>query len=122
MEFAYTYAISLDAASIADGDAACEQAPANPIVGEYGRSDFNQKHLLRVNGVWELPQFRNLGLAHYAVGGWEVSGIVSYSSGTPFSVTTGSAAPALGGGRDIGNLRPHATRTHPCALCDNRPS
>jgi len=47
---------------------------------------------------------------------------VSYSSGTPFSVTTGSAAPWLGAGRDIGSLRLNATGTNPCVGCGSRDS
>jgi hypothetical protein len=122
MQVAYTYSKSLDAGSYADADGGTEQNPTSPIVGEYARSDFNQKNLLRVNGVWDLPQFRNLGIAQYAVGGWEVSGIVSYSSGYPFSVTTGSAAPWLGAGRDIGSLRLNRTGTSPCTGCGSRDS
>jgi len=122
MQLAYTFAKSLDAGSVADADGGTEQNPANPLVGEYGRSDFNQKQLLRVNGVWNLPQFKNLGLAQYAAGGWEVTGIVGYSSGTPFSVTTGSAAPWLGAGRDIGSLRLNVTGTNPCTGCGSRDS
>jgi hypothetical protein len=120
MQFAYTFSNSLDPGSTADADGGTEQNPASPIVGEYARSDFNQKHLLRLNGVWDLPQFKNLGLMHYAVGGWELSGIMSYSSGTPFSMTTGSTAPWLGGGRDMGNLRLNRTGTAPCAGCGSR--
>jgi Carboxypeptidase regulatory-like domain/TonB dependent receptor-like, beta-barrel len=122
MQVAYTYAKSLDAGSVPDADGGTEQNPLSPIVGEYARSDFNQKNLLRVNGVWDLPQFKNLGLLRYGVGGWEVSGIVNYSSGYPFSVTTGSVAPWLGGGRDMGNLRLNRTGTNPCAGCGSRDS
>ncbi|GAC1416586.1 MAG: hypothetical protein NVSMB62_06410 [Acidobacteriaceae bacterium] len=120
MQLAYTFAKSLDPGSTADADGASEQNPTSPIVGEYALSDFNQKHLLRLNGVWDLPQFKNLGLMHYAVGGWELAGIMAYSSGTPFSVTTGSSAPWLGGGRDMGNLRLNRTGTAPCTSCGSR--
>lgn len=122
MQLAYTFAKSLDAGSVADADGGTAQDPVNPIAPEYARSDFNQKHLLRVNGVWNLPQFEKLGLAKYVAGGWTVSGILGYSSGTPFSLTTGSAAPWLGGGRDIGALRLNATGTNPCAGCGSRDS
>lgn len=122
MQFAYTFAKSLDAGSYADADGGTEQNPASPIVGEHARSDFNQTQLLRLNGVWDLPQFKNMGLAQYAVGGWEVSGIMNYSSGIPFSVTTGSSAPWLGGGRDMGSLRMNLTGTNPCAGCGSRDS
>jgi hypothetical protein len=120
MQLAYTYSKSLDVGSFADADGATEQNPASPIVGEYARSDFNQKHLFRLNGVWNLPQFKKLGFLRYGLGGWEVSGIVSYSSGYPFSVTTGSAAPWLGAGRDIGSLRLNLTGTNPCAGCGGK--
>lgn len=122
MQFAYTFAKSLDAGSVADADGGTEQNPASPIQGEYARSDFNQKHLLRINGVWNLPEFKKLGLLHYGVGGWELSGILAYSSGYPFSVTTGSAAPWLGAGRDIGNLRLNLTGTSPCTGCGGHSS
>jgi hypothetical protein len=75
-----------------------------------------QKQLFRLNGVWNLPQFEKLGFLRYAVGGWEVSGIVNFNSGYPFSVTTGSAAPWLGAGRDIGSLRLNLVG-NPCAGC-----
>jgi hypothetical protein len=122
MQLAYTFSKSLDAGSTADADGGTEQNPASPIDGEYARSDFNQTHLFRLNGVWDLPQFKNLGLLHYGLGGWELSGIMNYSSGYPFSVTTGSAAPWLGAGRDIGALRLNATGTDPCAGCGSRTS
>jgi hypothetical protein len=122
MQFAYTYAKSLDVGSYADADGATEQNPASPIAGEYAKSDFNQTQLFRLNGVWNLPQFKNLGVLRYGVGGWEVSGIVNYSSGYPFSVTTGSSAPWLGAGRDIGSLRLNLTGTNPCAGCGSKDS
>ena len=120
MQLAYTLAKSLDAGSYADADGGTEQNPASPIAGEYARSDFNQKQLFRLNGVWNLPQFKKLGFVRYGLGGWEVSGIVNYSSGYPFSVTTGSAAPWLGAGRDIGSLRLNLTGTSPCAGCGSK--
>jgi len=122
MQFAYTFAKSLDSGSVADADGGTAQNPASPILGEYARSDFNQKHLLRVNGVWNLPKFENLGVAKYVVGGWMLSGIVAYSSGTPFSVNTGSSAPWLGGGRDMGALRLNTTGINPCAGCGGKDS
>lgn len=120
VQAAYTFAKSLDTGSEADADGGTEQNPVVPL--EYAKSDFNQKQVLAVNGVWYLPQFKKLGILRYAAGGWEVSGIENYSSGFPFSVDTGSAAPWLGAGRDIGNLRLNLTGTKPCAGCGSRDS
>jgi Carboxypeptidase regulatory-like domain/TonB dependent receptor len=119
MQMAYTLSKSLDTGSYADSDGTTDQDPSNLLTGEYARSDFNQTQLFRLNGVWYLPQFKSLGLLQYAVGGWEVSGIVDYSSGIPFSVTTGAAAPWIGTSKTLGNLRLNQTHSA-CAGCRNR--
>lgn len=120
LQAAYTYAKSMDTGSFADVDGGTEQNPAKPL--EYARSDFDQKQILSVNGVWYLPQLKNLGILRYGAGGWELAGILSYSSGYPFSVDTGSQAPWLGAGRDIGNLRENLTGVNPCVGCGSRDS
>jgi hypothetical protein len=62
-----------------------------------GPSDFDIRHLINVNGIWELPFGRGKmfgsgapGWANQIIGGWEVSGIFTYRSGLPWSTTTGS--------------------------------
>jgi hypothetical protein len=119
VQMAYTFSKSLDTGSYSDSDGTTDQDPGNLLAGEYARSDFNQAQLFRLNGVWYLPQFKNLGLLQYAVGGWEVSGIVNYSSGIPFSVTTGAAAPWIGASKTLGNLRLNQVHSA-CAGCGNR--
>ncbi len=117
MQLAYTYSKSLDVAS--DGNfAPSVQNPADPFRGEYGLSTFDQRHLFRVNGVWDLPRLNDWGPARHVVGGWEVSGIANYSSGLPFSVTTGSPASWLASSW-VGNLRLNAVGA-PCVGCGSR--
>jgi hypothetical protein len=60
-----------------------------------GNSDFDIRHLLNVNGIWELPIGRGRMLAGNApgwlntiIGGWEVTGIVTARSGLPFHLAT----------------------------------
>lgn len=62
-----------------------------------GPSDFDIRHLINVNGIWELPFGRGKrfggdapGWANQIIGGWEVSGIFTYRSGLAWSTTTGS--------------------------------
>jgi Carboxypeptidase regulatory-like domain/TonB dependent receptor len=119
MQLAYTFAKSLDTGSSADSDTTTDQDPTNPFAGEYARSDFWQKQLFRLNGVWDLPQFKNSGLLRYVIGAWQLSGIVNYSSGTPFSVTTGAAASWLGSSKTLGALRMNQVHGA-CAGCENR--
>jgi hypothetical protein len=62
-----------------------------------GNSDFDIRHLINSNWVYELPFGRGHWLGgnaprwlNAAIGGWQVSGIYTYRTGLPFSTTTGS--------------------------------
>jgi hypothetical protein len=49
-------------------------------------SNFDQRHLLTVSYVYQIPSFHETGVARALLGGWEWSGITSFSTGTPFTV------------------------------------
>lgn len=60
-----------------------------------GNSDFDIRHLVNANFIYELPFGRGRafgsgvpGWANHIIGGWEVSGIFTARSGLPFSTTT----------------------------------
>jgi hypothetical protein len=56
-----------------------------------GRSTYDRPHRFVVNGVWETPWFRNKkNLAGYALGGWQVSGFLTFQSGSPFAPLNGA--------------------------------
>ncbi|MGI8992247.1 MAG: carboxypeptidase regulatory-like domain-containing protein [Bryobacteraceae bacterium] len=65
---------------------------------EYGLANINRKHVLNVNYVYEIPFLRNAKnpLVRTALGGWEISGVTTYQSGAPFSVTVPSDIAAIG--------------------------
>jgi len=73
--------------------------------GDWTRADFDVRHALTANYVWELPWKDG----NWLLGGWQLNGIVTARSGVPFT-------PALGGtnwsrsgntsGQDRPNLRP----------------
>ena len=52
-----------------------------------GLSALNQAHNFVVNGLWTLPFPAGSRSAAYVLGGWQVSGIFSAATGTPFSAT-----------------------------------
>ena len=82
--------------------------------GEYGPAQLDRKHVLTFNYVYTIPIFRNgHGAAAYVLKGWEVSGITSYYSGSPFTVTTSSVDPA-----GLGFLGSSATGPRPDMTCD----
>src|SRR4029450_9921131 len=58
-----------------------------------GLSRFHTPHRFTFNGSYRLPDFSGRpGLVTYALGGWQLSGVLKLASGTPFSVIDTSAA------------------------------
>jgi Carboxypeptidase regulatory-like domain/TonB dependent receptor len=97
---AYTFSKSTDATS--SGNTALNTAfnDESSLANSRGLSDFDRPHRFVVSYRYELPFFRDVeGWRHAALGGWAVSGITIFQSGTPFSVLDGSAGTAyIGGG------------------------
>lgn len=54
-----------------------------------GLSDFDRRHRLTVAYLWTIPGPRS-GLRNYVFGGWQIAGITTFQSGTPFTVANGS--------------------------------
>lgn len=66
-------------------------APQNTydIAAEYGPSSLDRRHNITASYVYDLPWFKaQHGFTGHALGGWEVSGLVYYYTGTPLTVTT----------------------------------
>jgi hypothetical protein len=83
---AYTFSHSFDNSS--------DKADSNFVDSynlkkNYASSNFDQRHILTVSWIYDLPFFRNAGPRHKVLGGWQLAGIVTAQSGTPFSVTNG---------------------------------
>ena len=57
----------------------------------YGPLDTDQRSVLTLGWLWELPFGRNdKGWKHYVLGGWQVNGFFTWSDGTPITVTANS--------------------------------
>ncbi|GAC1672053.1 MAG: hypothetical protein PVS2B2_04050 [Candidatus Acidiferrum sp.] len=97
---AYTFSRSTDATS--SGNTALNTAfnDESTLQGSRGLSDFDRTHRLVVSYRYDLPFFSQTeGLRHKLLGGWSVSGITIFQSGSPFSVIDSGAGTAfLGGG------------------------
>jgi hypothetical protein len=93
LDFNYTWSHTLDDASGLQTSGGYATAfILNPILqkASYANSDYDVRHLINVNGVWELPVGRGHWLAGGAnkyvnavIGGWQLSGIFRYNSGLP---------------------------------------
>lgn len=80
---AYTYSHSIDDGS----DGAFDEIVNgyNPQ-GSLASSGFDERHILEASVVYDLPLFTKPGFLHDTLGGWQVSDLTSFQTGTPFSV------------------------------------
>jgi hypothetical protein len=70
-----------------------------------GLSSYDARHRFVLNYSWDLPVFRKQnGMAGRALGGWILSGITTFQSGTPYTVTLGYDANLDGLGSDRPNI------------------
>jgi hypothetical protein len=61
---------------------------------EWAPSDFDIRHRIVVNWLFEVPFFKDTtGVTHGILGGWQVNGITQFQTGYPFTVNTTAAYP-----------------------------
>jgi hypothetical protein len=79
--------------------------------GDWGRSSYDRPHRFTTNLVYELPWMRDqVGVLGKIVGGWQVSGFLTFQSGAPFTVLNGADPTGALAGIDglVGNaIRPN---------------
>ncbi|MCX6603290.1 MAG: TonB-dependent receptor [Acidobacteria bacterium] len=93
--------LSTDPVAATSGGGLTTTAARTPADGrnydnERARSDFDQRHVLNLSGIYELPVgkgkplFRNANrVVNTVIGGWSVNTIYTYQSGEPFTVRSG---------------------------------
>jgi hypothetical protein len=97
---AYTFSKNIDATS--SDNTAFNTAYNNQttVDSSRGLSDFDRTHRLSISYVYDLPVFQHSqGIARAVLGGWSISGVTTFQSGTPFSIFDSSGGTAfLGAG------------------------
>jgi Carboxypeptidase regulatory-like domain/TonB-dependent Receptor Plug Domain len=82
---------------------------------------WDRASVFNVNYVYSLPQFRSAGFLKYLVGGWQVSGITRFWSGTPINIYMGGCSSCYTGNAenyvnlvrpDRGTGSPYAAKNH----------
>ena len=63
-----------------------------------GPADYDIRQALTMNAIAEIPFHSNSRLANEVLGGWQLSQIYNFQTGTPLSVTTGSDIAGVGTG------------------------
>jgi len=72
-------------------------APQNSydIPAEYGLTAFDRRHVFTAHFVYNLPIYnKQIGWTGHILGGWEISGIVTFAAGLPLTPITSSVDPA----------------------------
>ena len=84
----YTWSRSLDETSERTGRNTYQNPDRRR--DDYGLSLFHRAHVFSASWVWELPYFANLqGASKYLLHGWQITGLVRLTSGSPLTVVSG---------------------------------
>jgi len=103
----YRFAKSLDNLSNAGPGFVTNQTYPVDNESEYGPSDFDVKHNFNLYGLYELPFFRNSkNLAGTFLNGFQISGILTYHTGFPFTPVVSGPGIRSASGVTFGPFRP----------------
>lgn len=123
---AYTYSHGIDITSNDRWDSV-----SNPFNLQYdrGNSQLDRRHIAVFSYIYELPLLRNSsGMMKSLVGGWHLSGVSTFETGTPLNITYGLDNLGLGGGttnrrrredilsEDAGEMVQHFCTCGSCAI------
>ncbi|HET8550355.1 MAG TPA: TonB-dependent receptor, partial [Bryobacteraceae bacterium] len=94
--FAYTFSKAKDGNS----------GPRDPFYDvfnqhlNWGKSNFDTRHIAVINFVWEMPFFNSAGsrVLRTVAGGWQLSGVTQFQTGTPFTVGNNDDYLGIGSG------------------------
>jgi carboxypeptidase family protein len=126
----YTYSKTLDDASTFNITGSASQSVAgendlaqNPfnVAAEHGRSMFDARHRFVVSYQWNLPWFNHpQNWYGHILGGWQVNGITTLMSNTPFTVYDSSDTSLQGSAPEISGFyssRPNIVGDPNSATC-----
>lgn len=100
----YTFSKSLDNQSVDNQFTLSNPNPFDPRFN-YGLSDFDTPHNFSLWGIWDLPRLANSPWEiRGPLGGWELTNIWTWRSGTPFTVVSGQDRSLSGVGLDRADL------------------
>jgi Carboxypeptidase regulatory-like domain len=100
----YTRSKSLDNQSVDQQFSLSSPDPFNRRFN-YGLSDFDTPNNFTINGIWDLPKV-SFGprVVRSVLGGWGITGILTWRSGTPFTIISGQDRSLSGVGLDRADL------------------
>lgn len=91
----YTWSHSID--DVSRNDAGIQAQNSNDIFLSRGNSDFDVRHRIVANAVYDLPFAHN----NRFLGGWEVTPIFTWQTGNPFNIVVNNSSSINGVGNTI---------------------
>jgi outer membrane receptor protein involved in Fe transport len=93
----YTYSRSMDQLSFEGPGFTTNQTYPIDLSKEWGPSDYDMTHNLRVVGLWDLPILRERhDWAGRIFGGWQLNGDFQFHSGFPWTPVADNTCPVVG--------------------------
>ena len=91
----YNYGKALDYTSSNDNGVGGAESviDVNDPKRNYGRSDYDARHRLSIDAVWNIPGLHD-GIQHFITSGWTLSPVIVLQSGQPFTVYTSAPYPS----------------------------
>lgn len=87
----YTFGHSIDDYSGGDVNDLAGM-PGNTLLNYYAASDFDRRHRLVFSGTYDIPKlYHGQGGLRYLANDWQLGGIVTVQSGTPFSIVASNS-------------------------------
>jgi hypothetical protein len=100
----YTRSKSIDDESVNNQFTISNPNPYDPRFNR-GLSDFDVPHNFRISGVYDLPRLTNAYRAlRFIAGGWTITEILDWRSGTPFTLSSGRDNSFSGIGQDRADI------------------
>jgi Carboxypeptidase regulatory-like domain/TonB-dependent Receptor Plug Domain len=101
----YTWARTIDD-NVGSANKANGSNVTNPLDQHFDRgpADYDQKHVFNFSGIWALPGRVENRFANFLIGGWNLTSIVAWRSGFPFSVVSGQDNAHTGQGNQRADL------------------
>jgi hypothetical protein len=109
---AYTYGHSIDEGSNG-AYGATEVINSYNLSQSRASSNFDERHSLAVSLVYDIPLFTQPGLLHSVLGGWQISDLTIFQTGTPFSLTNQVNGDNAGTGNAFANTANGQVQSYP---------
>ena len=87
----YVFSKSFWSASVAGNGIGGQTQDYNALWEERGPSDYDQRHMASISGIWNLDYFNGSNrLLKQVVNGWSITPIITLNGGVPVNIVTGS--------------------------------